>query len=243
MWNKARMLLALLYAGAVVALAYWYLHAQRSHSRNFRVVTPGVLYRSGQLDRAGLEQVIHDYGIRTVISLRVDEQIRDGPKHWEEEYCKQNGIVFVRIPIQDEPGLEGEMLPVTEIVEVFKRVIADAEQHPRPILLHCLAGVHRTGALTAVYRMEFEHWSREEAFSEMESCGDMDVDTYMGGFFRRYVPSWKRGDGRSERRQDDAWVEREVAVAAERTPGTRPMGRARISDPTFRNAGVLCPSR
>ena len=49
--------------------AFEYLSYHNRSFRNFRVVEEGVLYRSGQLNVAGLSRIIHDYGIKTVVSL------------------------------------------------------------------------------------------------------------------------------------------------------------------------------
>ena len=35
-----------------------------------------------------------------------------------------------------------------------------------PILIHCQAGLHRTGLLSAVYRMEYEGWTPAQAWRE-----------------------------------------------------------------------------
>ncbi len=69
--------------------------------RNFRVVEEGVLYRSAQLNLTGLQRIIHDYGIKTVISLRDGEKANDID---EEHYLTtQTEIKFVRIP--PRPGM------------------------------------------------------------------------------------------------------------------------------------------
>src|SRR5207249_1552206 len=63
---------------------------RQSNFRNFRVVKPGVLYRSGQMSLAGLERAVHDYGIRTVVSLRDAEVPGERPPDLaEEEYCRK----------------------------------------------------------------------------------------------------------------------------------------------------------
>ena len=40
-----------------------------------------------------------------------------------------------------------------------------------PVLIHCRAGLHRTGVLVAVYRMEYDRWSPSEAVREMLENG------------------------------------------------------------------------
>jgi protein tyrosine/serine phosphatase len=192
MLRKFHLLLGAIFVALLVAGPYWYMERHRLRSRNFRVVTPDVLYRCGQLDQAGLEKIVHDYGIRTVISLRAHEKIGDHPKHWEETFCRKNGLVFVRIPIQNWKEVEGGTPPAAETVQAFNRVMGNSKEYPHPILLHCFAGLHRTGALTAVYRMEFERWTNDEALGEMERCGYTDIEGDIGGFLRSYVPSWRR---------------------------------------------------
>jgi protein tyrosine/serine phosphatase len=38
----------------------------------------------------------------------------------------------------------------------------------QPVYVHCKGGKHRTGVMTAVYRMEKDSWNAERAFSEMK---------------------------------------------------------------------------
>ena len=61
---------SLLIVGLIIGAPLGYATYRKHNLRNLRVVKEGVLLRSGQLSPAGLERVIHDYGIRTVVSLR-----------------------------------------------------------------------------------------------------------------------------------------------------------------------------
>ena len=62
-----------------------------------------------------------------------------------------------------------------------------------PVLIHCFAGIHRTGAFCAIYRMEYEHWTNERAIVEVKANGyntledDWDILTYL----ERYRPRWR----------------------------------------------------
>ena len=67
---------------------------QQHHIRNFHVVRPGVLYRSAQLDGAGLRRLVNDYRIRTVVNLRDGIALLDRD---EEEFCGREEIRFVRL--------------------------------------------------------------------------------------------------------------------------------------------------
>ena len=186
MWRPLRvglgtLVVLLLIAGPAV-LAF---HDQ-NQMRNFRVVREGVLYRSGQMTRAGLARAHHDYGIRTVICLRDGLTAADQA---EEKFCAAEDVRFVRIPPSGW-GDVGGVVPVEEGVRKFRALLADPKNYP--VLVHCFAGVHRTGAYSAIYRMEFERWSNARAIAEMKACGysNLDDEWDILGYLEQYRPSW-----------------------------------------------------
>ena len=63
-----------------------------------------------------------------------------------------------------------------------------------PILLHCRAGLHRTGCMAAIYHMEFEGWTPEQAVEEMKTHGFGDVAcTAANDYVYQYVLTYRRG--------------------------------------------------
>jgi tyrosine-protein phosphatase SIW14 len=160
---------------------------EQAQMRNFRVVREGVLYRSGQMTPAGLKRLFHDHGIKTVICLRDGTTRLDQE---EEALCGSEEVTFVRIP-PSSWGDVGGTVPVEAGVKKFKEIMNDP--HNYPVLVHCFAGIHRTGAYTAIYRMEFEHWSNEEAMAEMKACGYTTLEEELDilGFMEQYRPDWK----------------------------------------------------
>jgi tyrosine-protein phosphatase SIW14 len=179
--------IAVLIVGPVV-----YGNWQQAQRRNFRVVREGILYRSGQTTEAGLRRLIHDYRIRTIVSLRdSSDPTRSAPDLAEEEFCRKNDIVFVRIPPRPWWSPTGPA-PVERGVKQFLEVMSDPTNHP--VLVHCFAGVHRTGAYCAIYRMEFEEWTNTEALNEMKACGydNLDEEWDILGFLENYRPRLPR---------------------------------------------------
>ena len=140
------------------------------HLRNFHTVEPHVLYRSGQLSPAGLKLVIRHYRIKTVVTLRT---VRDPHKPyldaWEAGVCAANGARHVRIlPRVWLENDKGE-LPAEQMVREFLALMDNPTNHP--VLVHCFAGVHRTGTLCAVFREEYQGWDSDRAIDEMEEYG------------------------------------------------------------------------
>jgi tyrosine-protein phosphatase SIW14 len=154
------------------------------------VVRAGVLYRSAQMTLPGLKRALHDYGIRTVISLRDPDRPDDVA---EEAFCRKEEVTFYRLPPRhwDTSNGPAEAEPN---VRKFRDIIDDPDNYP--ILVHCFAGVHRTGAYVAVYRMERERWTNEAAIAEVKACGydnldeELDVLTYL----EQYRPTWQQSE-------------------------------------------------
>src|SRR5436305_3954665 len=84
----------------IVGVPLGYASYRKRNLRNLHVVKEGVLLRSGQLSIAGLERVIHDYGVRTVVSLRdsYDTPGVNPPDAAEEAFCRKMDMKHVRIP-------------------------------------------------------------------------------------------------------------------------------------------------
>ena len=182
-----RSALLLVVAGLIGGpVAYAFHH--HSQARNFRPVREGVLYRSSQTTLAGLERLVHDYGIRTVVTLRDSYNGGPPPDAREEEYCRSRDILYVRITPRAWEASEGPP-PVDEGVRRFLEVMADPANHP--VLVHCCAGIHRTGAYCAIYRMEFEGWSNAAAIAEVKQLGYANFDVEWD--IRRYLENYRPG--------------------------------------------------
>jgi protein tyrosine/serine phosphatase len=174
-----------------------YLSArQLRQTRNFRVVRDRVLYRSAQMSLDGLKRIVHDYGIRTVVTLRDSHDPGLTPPDLaEEKYCQDQEINYLRLPpLAWENRIDPKgPAPVEPNVRKFLTLMRNRKNYP--VLVHCFAGIHRTGAFTAIYRMEFEHWTHAEALEEMRACGytTLDDEWDILGFLERYRPSWLDG--------------------------------------------------
>lgn len=193
MITRWQLVLGAVAAGLVAAGPLVYSGQLRTHYRNFRVVEEGVLYRSGQLTPQGLERVVREKGIRTVVSLRAPRRFPSdpAPDAWEEAFCAARGLKHVRIvPRVWSPDEQGD-IPAEQAVHEFLAVMDRPENHP--VLVHCFAGIHRTGTLCAIFRMEYQRWPADRAIREMVLYGfdpaDMRYD--VEPFLRAYRPRWK----------------------------------------------------
>jgi tyrosine-protein phosphatase SIW14 len=159
--------------------------------RNFHVVSDGILYRSGQLTLDGLAQVVHDFRIKTVVTLRDAHIVGDDPPDLdEEEWCRKEELNHFRLAPQPWVAADGSVPNLVNVVK-FREIMSNPANYP--VLVHCLAGKHRTGAMCAVFRMEHDHWTNQQAIDELEVYGYDNVQEHLDllGFLTAYRPRWK----------------------------------------------------
>ncbi|MEN6312548.1 MAG: tyrosine-protein phosphatase, partial [Acidobacteriota bacterium] len=92
-------------------------------------------------------------GIASVINMRHD--------HSDAAEVKGLGFNLVEIPMVAGTFTEAD------VVKVLKAIQAA----PKPVLVHCMHGADRTGVVSAMYRIVFEGWTKEEALREMKRGG------------------------------------------------------------------------
>jgi protein-tyrosine phosphatase len=146
--------------------------------RRFAEVVPGHLYRSGYLEEGTLRRVIDQHGIRTVLSLLNNEP--DDP-----DQRKENAILAERRVRLLRIGMRGDGVAEYDQLDAAADILADAAAHP--LLVHCAAGVNRTGAVFAAWRMKHCGWDVERALAEAERHGYRPADNAaMGERLRAY---------------------------------------------------------
>lgn len=132
---------------AVAALGWYLRFGVRDHvwARNFGVVTPGEVYRSGRLTPTAMARVIENRQIRTIIDLGAYH-----PGSIEERRAQRTaeamGVPRYRL------DLEGDATGNPNEYAHALRIINDPAN--RPVLVHCAAGSERTGCLVALYRAQ-----------------------------------------------------------------------------------------
>jgi tyrosine-protein phosphatase SIW14 len=93
-------------------------------------------------------------GVKMVIDLT-----RDGRSD-EPGLVKAAGMKFVRIPLTTTER------PSEQAVAQFLQLVNDPAN--QPVYVHCQGGRHRTGTMTAVYRMTQDGWTADQAYAEMK---------------------------------------------------------------------------
>lgn len=171
MWHGWRRWLGLVVAlvvliGSVAGyFAFWHHHVKR-----FDEVHPGVLYRVAQPTEFGLRYLVNHYHVKTVLSLQLDDRAlkggliglgqSDGER--ESAYVEGLGARHVQWPMGEEACWPW-MTP-WQFEQFFK--LFD-EPSNLPVAVHCMGGRHRTGTISALFRLEYDRWPVAAALAEM----------------------------------------------------------------------------
>lgn len=122
------------------------------------------LFRGAQPTEVGLKS-LWDTGVRTVISLRNDDEVG----YDERKAAESLGMRWINIPIQDGSMFtQSRRIPEESIRAFFEAVDAAG---PGPVFVHCRRGTDRTGAIVAFYRIARQGWPAEKAAKEARDVG------------------------------------------------------------------------
>jgi tyrosine-protein phosphatase SIW14 len=166
---------------------YLYYRYTLEHSKRLRPVVEGEVYRSGCLTANGFRDAIQKHGIKTVISFwdeNPDPTLYGSRFDWsaikESDLCKSMDVnykfIFVKLRDKGDPAV---------VIKEFLDIMDDKTNYP--VLFHCKAGLHRTGVMAAIYRMEYDGWSRQDAMRELRAHG---FGYYVGNTSNDYIEQY-----------------------------------------------------
>lgn len=114
-------------------------------------------------------------GVKTIIDLQADGDSAEGSR------VETAGMKYVRIPMTTH------VPPTPAQLTQFLTIVSNPVQ--QPVYVHCKGGKHRTGVMTAVYRMEQDNWTSDQAFLEMKRY-KFGMD-FLHPEFKRFVYDYR----------------------------------------------------
>ena len=144
------------------------------HIDNFGRISP-TYYRGAQpkgRDYADLAAL----GVKTLINLTGDDASPD-----EKAMAQKAGLGYVQIPMNTH------VVPTIAQLAEFLKIVNDPAK--QPVYVHCVGGKHRTGVMTAAYRMSHDGWTAERAFNEMKQY-KFGAD-FLHAEFKQFVYSFR----------------------------------------------------
>jgi len=140
---------------------HWAQKIESENLLNFYKVD-SLVYRSGQPTHKGMIE-IESLKIKSVLNLC--------NSHTDNREARNTSLFLSRIPINTwKISYKDLVLALQEI-----------KNSPKPVLIHCLHGSDRTGAVIAAYQIVFHNWTKEEAIREFRLGGF--------GYHENYFPN------------------------------------------------------
>jgi tyrosine-protein phosphatase SIW14 len=94
-------------------------------------------------------------GVKTLVDLTGDDTDVN-----ERGLVERAGMQYIHMPMTThEP-------PTAATLAKFLSIVNDPAK--QPVYVHCAGGRHRTGVMTAAYRMTGDGWTADQAFKEMK---------------------------------------------------------------------------
>jgi len=134
-------------------------------------------------------------GVKAVVDLQ-----REGLAD-EAALAESLGMRFYRI------GLSSRSIPLSEDVARFLAIVNDPAN--QPVFVHCHVGRHRTGVMTAIYRLAIDGWTADRAYAEMKQY--KFEKGFLQGFFHTELKNYVYDYYGQLRRQDAASATQKIA--------------------------------
>jgi len=128
---------------------------------HFKTVDSQKLYRSGTLSNFALEIAHTIYGIKTIVNLRSEKEMKEDWYTRERKFAESHGIEVINIPmLPDTP-------PSSQQIQKFLSIVTNPDMQP----VHCEMGVIRTGMMVAVYDIDVLKLANGRVFEDLPWFG------------------------------------------------------------------------
>lgn len=173
-WRVAALLVAAPLFYLLILAAPYFRRALFDH--NFYEVVPARLYRSAKMPGAALGKLIDEYGIKSVIDMRLSGGELDASGAGEEQTAAAHGAVYRHVPMTSSRASQRER--IMRLLDAFDELTP-------PILVHCTSGSERSGVASAIWLIEKEQRPVAEASEQLAlHFGFNQVERDLRTFFQ-----------------------------------------------------------
>ncbi|WP_306352650.1 fused DSP-PTPase phosphatase/NAD kinase-like protein [Flavobacterium sp. '19STA2R22 D10 B1'] len=181
--RKKRIIIAI----AVLVVLGNYIY-QVHYNYRFTEINKNKFYKSGTIPPDKIVEYVDRYKIKTIIDLR-ESGSKDSVNNPEEakdikaERMAVNaikGVNYFRVP--------SEQIPNQQNLDAYFTILDNEENYP--ILVHCHHGIGRAGLYAALYEIEYEGHSNEEARKNTRTLvkfSSFDNNTPKGEYIKSYI--------------------------------------------------------
>jgi len=154
-----------IFLGLLLAIGIGYYTWFVNFNYRFEPISEGKVYKSGLMPPHKLETYVVENKINTVIDLlHPDIQDELDPESQKEIDIEENAIKDINkkhnLSVK-HVNIQTGQIPTKETLTKFYQVLDDPKNYP--VLIHCYHGTGRAQIYSAIYRIEYENWSNQDA--------------------------------------------------------------------------------
>jgi protein tyrosine phosphatase (PTP) superfamily phosphohydrolase (DUF442 family) len=179
--------------------------ANMAFDNNLHEVVPAKFFRASQMSPEDLRDFVTSRKIRTVIDLRMNPKSNSSAYQGDNEKLEQIGVSYRHFPLLGSKEMTQEQLLA------LLNLLDEVEE---PIVVNCSSGTHRSGVVTAIYLMEKQGMSYQEAISQLSPkygfiASERKLKSYFSGRPTIDNVIWRYGKARENNPELTfrAWVE------------------------------------
>lgn len=156
-------------------------------NHNFETITEGKVYKSGVIPPDEIESYVKKYKIKSIVDLRFPgtSDLVNNPEIPSELTAEKAAVEKIQGVNYFNNG--SDQVPKPENLESFFKIMDNPDNYP--VLIHCYHGVGRAEMYSAIYRIEYENFSNEEARKNVRTLikwSSFDDGTPKGEYLKAY---------------------------------------------------------
>ena len=130
-------------------------------NHNFETITEGKVYKSGVIPPDEIANYVKKYNIKSIVDLRFPgtADLVNNPEIPTELTAEIEAIAKIKGVNYFNNG--SDQVPTQENINSFLKIMDNKANYP--VLIHCYHGVGRAEMYAAIYRIEYENFTNEEA--------------------------------------------------------------------------------
>ena len=157
-------------------------------NHNFETISEGKVYKSGVIPPDELESYVKKYKIKSIVDLRFPGTGDDVNNPEDAAELEAEKIAIAKINGVNYFNDGSDQVPTKENLVLFYKIMDNPANYP--VLIHCYHGVGRAELYSAVYRIEYENWDKDEARTSarfLTKWSSFDLGKPKGDFLHNYI--------------------------------------------------------
>ena len=156
-------------------------------NHNFETITEGKVYKSGVIPPDEIADYVKKYHIKSIVDLRFPgtSDLVNNPEIPKELTAEQEAVAKIKGVNYFNNG--SDQVPKQENLDRFFKIMDNKENYP--VLIHCYHGIGRAEMYSALYRIEYENFTNEEARQGVRALikySSFDDGTPKGEYLKAY---------------------------------------------------------